>query len=130
VELGINPPIYETGLETRRVGRFGGRLIVSMRPLSRADAVRAVAVTARYPLAHGAPVHIGDPRAIGIDPDRPINESTLRAEADEIAVFWACGVTPESALRGARLPLAITHAPGAMLITDLRLDTLLDRAAA
>lgn len=130
VEQGINPPIHVTGLETRRVGRFGGKLIVSMRPLSRADAVRAVAITARYPLAHGAPVHIGDPRAIGIDPDRPINESTMRAEDDEVAVFWACGVTPESALRGARLKLAITHAPGAMLLTDLKLDSLADRAAA
>lgn len=130
VERGINPPIYRTGLQTKRVGRFGGPLIVSMRPLSRADAVRAVAITARYPLAHGAPVHIGDPGAIGIDPDRPINESTLRAGADEVAVFWACGVTPESALREARLELAITHAPGAMLLTDLRLESLGQRAAA
>jgi uncharacterized protein YcsI (UPF0317 family) len=35
-------------------------------------------------------------------------------------VFWACGVTPLAALAAARLPFAITHAPGHMLVTDRR----------
>jgi uncharacterized protein YcsI (UPF0317 family) len=130
VEQHINPPIYTSSLETRAVGRFSGELIVAARPIARDQVMRAVAVTARYPLAHGAPVHVGDPRAIGIDPDAPTNGSPLRPEANELAVFWACGVTPETALRTARLPFAITHLPGAMLLTDLRLETLLDRAAA
>ena len=38
---------------------------------------------------------------------------------DEVPVFWACGVTPQEALRAARLPFAITHAPGHMFIADL-----------
>lgn len=121
VELGINPPIYRAAIQTRAVGRFGGALIVAMRPLARQDAVKAVAVTAAYPLAHGAPIHLGDPRAIGVDLDAPLNGSALRPAPGEIAAFWACGVTPETALRTARLPLAITHFPGAMLLTDLAL---------
>jgi uncharacterized protein YcsI (UPF0317 family) len=130
LERGINPPIHRTGIETVPVGPFRGKLIVSMRPIARADVVRAVAISARYPLAHGAPVHVGDPSAIGITEASLINGSPLRAEPGEVAVFWACGVTPESALRAARLPLAITHAPGCMLLTDLALDSLADRAAA
>jgi uncharacterized protein YcsI (UPF0317 family) len=41
-------------------------------------------------------------------------------QADEIPVFWACGVTPQSVIAEAKLPFAITHAPGLMLVTDLR----------
>jgi uncharacterized protein YcsI (UPF0317 family) len=130
VEQGINPPIYETALETAPVEPFGGKLIVAMRPLSPADAARAVAVTAPHVLAHGAPVHLGNPRAIGVDQEAPLNGSMLRPGPGEIGAFWACGVTPESALRRAKLPFAITHFPGAMLITDLRLDQPSMHAAA
>jgi len=38
----------------------------------------------------------------------------------EVPVFWACGVTPQAALAQAQLPLAITHKPGHMFLTDLR----------
>ena len=37
----------------------------------------------------------------------------------EITVFWPCGVTPQSAVENARPPIAITHAPGHMFITDI-----------
>lgn len=124
LEEGVNPPIYETALATRPVGRFAGAVIAAMRPLARADAVRAVAVTHEFPLAHGAPIHLGDPRAIGVDAGRPLNQATLRPRGDEIAAFWACGVTPETALRQARPAFAITHFPGAMLVTDLKLAAL------
>jgi uncharacterized protein YcsI (UPF0317 family) len=68
---------------------------------------------------HGAPIHIGLPELIGIDLDQPAGGDPLPPGQDELPVFWACGVTPESALRAARLPFAITHYPGAMAITDL-----------
>ncbi|MCY4075704.1 MAG: DUF1445 domain-containing protein, partial [Acidobacteria bacterium] len=38
----------------------------------------------------------------------------------EMPVFWACGVTPQVALRAARPPIAITHTPAHMLVTDVR----------
>ena len=31
-----------------------------------------------------------------------------------------CGVTPQSVINAARLPFAITHSPGLMLVTDLK----------
>jgi uncharacterized protein YcsI (UPF0317 family) len=72
---------------------------------------------------HGAPVHLGDPSLIGIaDLSRPDYGDAVAVHDDEIPVFWACGVTPQAALENARLPLAITHAPGCMLVTD-RLNT-------
>jgi uncharacterized protein YcsI (UPF0317 family) len=119
-ELGVNPPYYVTTIATTPAGRFAGPLIVSMRPLSGADAIRAVLVTARCPHAHGAPVHLGDPAAIGIDLQRPDGGTELPLEAGETPVFWACGVTPETAIRHARPAFCITHMPGAMLLTDLR----------
>jgi len=78
-------------------------------------------VTARYPAAHGAPVHAGDPAALGItDLSRPDFGDPVTSQAGDVPVFWACGVTPQAALAAARLPFAITHVPGHMLITDVQ----------
>jgi uncharacterized protein YcsI (UPF0317 family) len=91
-----------------------------MRPFVAADAIRAVQITSRYPAVHGAPVHLGDPALIGIaDLSRPDYGDACEVLPNEVPVFWACGVTPQAALVNARLPLAITHAPGKMLVTDL-----------
>ena len=43
----------------------------------------------------------------------------VEVKPDELPVFWACGVTPQAAIAQARPEFCITHAPGAMLITDL-----------
>ena len=50
----------------------------------------------------------------------PTTAIRCRSQADEIPVFWACGVTPQAVIAAAKLPFAITHAPGLMLVTDLR----------
>ncbi len=120
VEQGRNVAMFRTSIATEPAGPFAGPLVVTMRPLRAADAIRAVQITSRYPAVHGAPVHLGDPALIGIhDLARPDYGDAVEVRADEIPVFWACGVTPQAALEQARLPLAITHAPGCMLITDL-----------
>lgn len=117
---GCNVPMYRTTRPTRPAGPFRGPLVVSMRPFSPADAVRAVEVTARLPQVHGAPVHIGEPAALGIaDLSRPDYGDPVTLRPGELPVFWACGVTPQAALLEARLPFAITHAPGHMFVTDL-----------
>lgn len=120
VELGCNVPMYRSSIATQAAGIFGGPMVVSMRPMAAADAIRAVQITARYPAVHGAPVHLGDPSLIGItDLGRPDYGDPVPVAPHELPVFWACGVTPQAALARARPPLCITHAPGAMLITDL-----------
>jgi uncharacterized protein YcsI (UPF0317 family) len=120
IEQGRNVSMYRTNIETEAAGPFRGPMVVSMRPMKSADAIRAVQVTSRLPAVHGAPVHIGDPVQIGItDLARPDYGDAVDVLPGELPVFWACGVTPQSALVQARLPFAITHAPGAMLITDL-----------
>ena len=119
VEQRCNVAMFRTTLPTEPAGPFGGPLVVTMRPLRAADAIRAVQITSRYPAVHGAPVHLGDPALIGItDLQQPDYGDAVEVRADEVPVFWACGVTPQAALLQARPPLAITHAPGAMLITD------------
>jgi uncharacterized protein YcsI (UPF0317 family) len=101
-------------------------MVVSMRPLTPAQAVRAVQVCSRFPRAHGAPVHFGDPAVIGIrDLHRPDFGDPVEIRAGEVPVFWACGVTPQAVAMEVRPPLLITHQPGHMFVTDLR-DTDLE----
>lgn len=112
--------MFITNIMTDRAGPFEGGTVVSMRPLPIADAVRASAICARFPHAHGAPVHIGDPAEIGIkDISKPDFGDPTEFLDGEVPVFWACGVTPQNAIRSARPPICITHAPGSMLVTDV-----------
>ncbi len=120
IDEDLTVSMYRTSIETAPAGPFGGGMVVSMRPMTARNAIRAVEITARFPHTHGAPVHLGDPAQIGIaDLDRPDWGDAQRIGEDEMPVFWACGVTPQNAIRQARPPLCITHTPGAMLVTDL-----------
>jgi uncharacterized protein YcsI (UPF0317 family) len=119
VQEGRNVPMYKTNLPLRPAGVFSSELVVTMRPVSAELVARAAVVTARYPKAHGAPVHVGDPEAIGIeDLARPDFGDPVSVRDGEIPVFWACGVTPQLAVQAANVPLAITHAPGHMFVAD------------
>jgi uncharacterized protein YcsI (UPF0317 family) len=121
VEQGVNVPMYRTSRRCRPAGSIAGPLVVSMRPVPEALVETAVRVTASYPAVHGSPVHVGDPAELGIaDLDRPDYGEAVRFEPGDVAVFWACGVTPQAAVVESRPPLAIAHAPGHMLITDAR----------
>ena len=115
-----NVAMYRSNIATTPAGVFSGPMVVSMRPLRASDAIRAIQITTRFPSVHGAPVHIGDPAQIGIaDLRAPDYGDAVDVMPDEVPVFWACGVTPQAAITQARPEFCITHAPGAMLITDL-----------
>lgn len=119
-QAGRNVAMYRTSLATRPAGQFSGPLVVSMRAMPAAAAIEAVQISARFPLAHGAPVHLGDPAQIGVaDLDTPDYGDAPDIRPGDIPVFWACGVTPQAAITAARPALAITHAPGHMLVSDL-----------
>jgi uncharacterized protein YcsI (UPF0317 family) len=121
VTAGTNVSMYRTSVECVAAGPFHGPLVVSMRPYRPLEVERVVAITSRFPLAHGAPVHIGDPAKIGIrDLSVPDYGGPVEIGADEVPMFWACGVTPQAVIARMRIPFAITHAPGCMLVTDLR----------
>jgi len=120
IEEGKNVSMYVTDRRCRPAGPFSAPLVVSMRPLTPADAVTAVQVTTRFHVTHGAPVHMGDPAAIGIrDIGRPEFGDPVEIRPGEIPVFWACGVTSQLAATSAPLPLVITHSPGHMFVSDL-----------
>ncbi|MFC7344772.1 putative hydro-lyase [Saccharopolyspora griseoalba] len=121
VETGGNVPMFRTNRDCRPAGRLAGPMVVSMRPIPAEQVATAVRVTSRYPAVHGAPVHIGDPGALGIaDLGTPDFGEPVRVEPGEVPVFWACGVTPQAAVMRSRPPFAIGHAPGHMAITDAR----------
>lgn len=126
VEQGRNVPMYRTSIACRPAGAFRGPMVVSMRPLTPPQAVTATRICARFPRAHGVPVHFGDPAALGIrDLDRPDFGDPVEIRPGETPVFWACGVTPQAVAMEARPPLLLTHKPGHMFVTDLR-DTELE----
>ncbi|MFO0851135.1 MAG: putative hydro-lyase [Gemmataceae bacterium] len=121
IEQGVNVPMYRTSVPCKPAGRFSGPLVVSMRPLTPPQTIAATRICSRYPLAHGAPVHFGDPAAIGVrDIARPDFGDPVDVRPGEQPVFWACGVTPQAAVMQAKPPFAITHKPGHMFLTDLR----------
>jgi uncharacterized protein YcsI (UPF0317 family) len=130
VEQGRNVPMYVTSIECAPAGAFRGPMVVSMRPMTPAQAEQASRICARYPLAHGAPIHVGDPAKIGVrDLDRPDYGDSVTIRAGEVPVFWACGVTPQAVATRAKPPLLLTHAPGHMFLTDLRDSELEGKAA-
>lgn len=119
--LGVNVPMYRTNIACQPSGPFQGPMVVSMRPFKPADAIRAVQITSRFPAVHGAPVHLGLPELIGIENiAQPDYGDAVEVRADELPVFWACGVTPQAVIAAMAPDIAITHAPGAMLITDVK----------
>lgn len=117
---GVNVPMYRTNIECQPAGRFSGTTVVSMRPMKPKDAIRAIQICSRFPSVHGAPLHFGDPAAIGIrDINTPDFGDAVTIREGEVPVFWACGVTPQVAIEQARPPICITHSPGCMLVTDI-----------
>lgn len=121
IEQKRNVPMFRTNIQTERAGVFGGPMVVSMRPIPASQVADAVRITSRYPSVHGAPVHVGDPAAIGIsDLSTPDFGESVEIPEGSIPVFWACGVTPQSVVMESKPELAICHAPGHMLITDAR----------
>lgn len=121
LEKGNVAGVYVSNLPTEPAGQYRAPLVVTMRAFKPADSIRAIQITSRFPNVHGAPVHIGFPEQIGVDLSKryqDVGDGTVRD--GEIPVFWACGLTPQLAVKNAKPPLCITHAPSSMLVTDLR----------
>ncbi|MGD9720326.1 MAG: putative hydro-lyase [Pirellulales bacterium] len=126
IEQGRNVPMYRTSRLCEPAGRFAGHLVVSMRPYRPEQIDRVIEITGRFVTQHGAPIHVGDPRELGIaDLTRPDFGDSVTIRAGEVAAFWACGVTPQLALESARCELAVTHSPGCMFVTDWQDSSLL-----
>ncbi len=115
-----NVPMYCTNIACKSAGRFSGETVVSMRPMLAKNAIRAIQICSRFPSVHGAPIHFGDPKLIGIDDiNTPDYGDSVTIKNNEVPVFWACGVTPQLALAQTKPPFCITHSPGKMLVTDI-----------
>lgn len=121
LDQGRNVPMYVTGRDCTPSGPFSGPMVVSMRPYRADEIPQAVAISGRYPTMHGAPIHVGDPDALGVrDIGEPEFGESISIAEDEVPLFWACGVTPQAVAMKARPPMMITHSPGHMFITDRR----------
>lgn len=125
IEEGRNVPMFNTNIALQPAGKFKGNMVVSMRPIPDELVVKSVNVTAAMPRVHGAPVQIGNPESIGItDVSKPDYGDSVTINDGETPVFWACGVTPQNVIMQTKPPIAITHAPGHMFITDVKNSSL------
>ncbi len=121
IEENRNVPMYNTNIACKSAGVFHGNMVVSMRPIPYELVSKAVQVTAAMPRVHGAPVHIGDPAAIGISSiDKPDYGDSVTIKAGEVPVFWPCGVTPQAVVMASKPEFCITHAPGHMFVADVK----------
>lgn len=120
IEQNLTVPMYETNINTNQVGAFAGSAVVSMRPIKESDVQTVKNICEQYPHAHGAPIHVGNPSEIGVaNIDKPEWGSAVSIAENEVPVFWGCGVTSQVAIINAAPEICITHAPGAMLITEI-----------
>ncbi len=116
-----NVPMYRTNIACQPAGQFHGPMVVSMRPLSPLQTMKATTICAGFPQSHGTPIHFGDPSAIGIaDISKPDYGDAVDIHPNEVPVFWACGVTPQAVAVASKLPFLITHKPGHMFVSDKR----------
>jgi uncharacterized protein YcsI (UPF0317 family) len=123
IETAKNVPMFRTNIDLVPAGKFGGKMVVSMRPIPQDQVARATEISRQFPQAHGAPIAMGDPAKIGItDLSQPDWGDAVDIHAGEVPVYWACGVTPQNVLLDAGLPICITHSPGHMLISDVAED--------
>ena len=123
-DQGKNVPMYRTNLDCRPAGSLRGKMVVSMKPIKALDVAKEVEITSQYPQAHGGPICVGSAAAIGIrDINNPEWGDPVEIKDDEIPIFHACGVTPQSVLMESKVPFAITHSAGHMFVTDLPSDT-------
>uniref|UniRef100_A0A4W6FR84 D-glutamate cyclase n=1 Tax=Lates calcarifer TaxID=8187 RepID=A0A4W6FR84_LATCA len=119
VEQGRNVSMYRTAVPCIPAGVFSCPLVATMRPVPAAMLDAAVKVTNLNPLAHGAPVHIGEPALLGIqDLSRPDYGERVEMQPGDVTVFWACGVTAIEAILSSKPSLAFSHSPGCMFLTD------------
>lgn len=121
IAKGFGAPAYITNIPCEKAGIFSGPVIVTMRPVLAKDVTKVVSITSQFPLAHGAPISVGSPESIGIkDLNKPDVGQLIELKANEVPVFWACGITPQYVAMNVKPELMITHYPGHMFITDLK----------
>lgn len=127
IEENKNVPMFITNIDCIEAGAFHGKMVVSMRPMTGQEAIKAISITSQMPRVHGTPIHFGNTEKIGIkDINKPDFGDAVTIKDGEIPVFWCCGVTPQSAVMTAKPSFAITHSPGHMLITDIKNASLKD----
>src|SRR5699024_4132011 len=123
-----NSPVsmYKTNIPCVKAGRFEGTKVVSMRPIPEKDVVKVINITSKFPHAHGSPVHIESPGAIGIkDISNPDFGKPVEVPENTVPIFWACGVTPQVISMEKKIDLMITHEPGYMFVSDIQDDELI-----
>ncbi|XP_001923890.1 D-glutamate cyclase, mitochondrial isoform X1 [Danio rerio] len=125
VEQGRNVSMYKTSVPCIKAGQIHCPMVVTMRPVPEDKLDATAQCTHAIPLAHGGPVHIGDPKLLGIrDLSRPDYGDPVDARPADVPVFWACGVTGVEAVKSCKSALAFTHSPGCMFITDQKAEAI------
>jgi uncharacterized protein YcsI (UPF0317 family) len=95
-------------------------MAVSMWAVHESDVEDVLALGRRFPAFHGPPLHVGDPKRIGLnDFGAPEWGDAVALLPYEVPVFWACGITPQIVAANAGVSAMVTNSPSHMLITDV-----------
>lgn len=128
-KASYGPCIYITGQDCIPVGRFRGKMAVTMRSYEPATADRVAKFTAHFPRCHGGPIGRNNPAELGIlDERRQHLPFPGWVPAGHDKLYWACGITPSIVAQQAKLPLMIVHTPGNAMVTDIPTQSLSEPA--
>jgi uncharacterized protein YcsI (UPF0317 family) len=123
VQTERNRWVLRTAIETDPAGPFRGPMVVTMRWLTPKEAILATQLTGRFPFNHGAPIHIGEPAAIGADLANPMmGQPVPEIPKEVVPVFWACSMTPQAVALAAGVEFMLTSGPSQGFISDLESD--------
>ena len=115
-----SPAMFITNRPCVAAGIFSGPLVVGLKIRSGRLRHSARCRNVRHPDCHGAPVHIGDPAALGIEQmETPDWGQGKTVPPGHTAMFWGCGLTAQLAGMNAGIPEMITQTVGRMFVTDL-----------
>jgi uncharacterized protein YcsI (UPF0317 family) len=129
IEMGykpaFGPTIQLTGLDCQPVGRFKGKMAVTIRSFAPEVTDRVWEYTGHFPQCHGEPMGKDNWEELGIEePDRNMSGNDFEVPEGTDRLYWACGVTPSLVAQQAKLPLVLSYTPGHAMITDIPTQSL------
>ena len=110
---------YVSNIPCEVAGVFSGPMSVSMRPVPKESVDTVARITAEFPEAHGSPVWLGDPAAIGVDLKKPFAGTGLSVREGEVPVFWACGDTALVVAQIAKVDFMLSYNDAGVLVSDV-----------
>lgn len=121
-EENLQPPIYQTTLQSSLTNDFFSPIMVQMYPMMKETMIKAIELAEKYPNQFVKPIHFGNSHDIGIkDLKDPLHGDYLPIHEGEIPVFWPSPYTAVTALINSKIKTAIVNDRGFCFVTDIKI---------